>query len=59
MPVQLFIDEIEPADPGAPVSRFLDMRKFEDLFKKEMALTSDGLAPITAFSSTFWYSCVE
>ena len=32
MPVQLFTDGIEPADPDVPVWRFLDIERLKDLF---------------------------
>lgn len=31
MPVKLFTEGIEPADPAAPIWRFMNLRKFKDL----------------------------
>jgi hypothetical protein len=32
MPVKLFTEGVEPADPEAPIWRFMNLRKFKDLF---------------------------
>lgn len=36
MPVQLFTDGVEPADPDVPILRFMERWKFEDLLKGRM-----------------------